>query len=306
MSLACSPAVFVRAVPVTRAGVLAHDICHRGGNGTVAAVFDRSLYLRKRDAFICIGEAAIGNGPLTLIIPARVAQLGMRKSQPALLSKECIAVGDVVFDLRGCETWRSPAWPLPSPAVFRAGCEVLACRAATDSPPDSLARAVFTADDTPLARLARPRVATFATWLCRVGKGRAAAVPTREHHQRRVGTRAVRALPTLRSLVGLGSGLTPSGDDFLIGALAMLDALGQTNMHAQLGEAVAAALERTSPLSASFLRAAAAGHVGENLHVMIAALIAGDVDAAVAAAARIGHTSGWDALAGAVVTARSR
>ena len=105
-------------------------------------------------------------------------------------------------------------------------------------------------------------------------------------------------------LVGLGPGLTPSGDDFLIGALAMLDALEQTNMHAALGDAVVAAAGRTSPLSASFLRAAAAGHVGENLHMMIAAVLTGDTDAAVAAAARIGHTSGWDALAGAVVTAR--
>jgi hypothetical protein len=142
---------------------------------------------------------------------------------------------------------------------------------------------------------------------CRVGKARAAAVPTRNYHQRRVGTRPSAALPTLRSLdlVGLGPGLTPSGDDFLIGALAMLDALERTNIHAALGSAVIAAADRTSPLSASFLRAAAAGHVGENLHTMVAAVLTGNADAAVAAAARIGHTSGWDALAGAIVTVRS-
>jgi len=37
---------------------------------------------------------------------------------------------------------------------------------------------------------------------------------------------------------------------------------------------------------------------------MIAAILTGDADAALAAATRIGHTSGWDALAGAVATAR--
>ena len=108
----------------------------------------------------------------------------------------------------------------------------------------------------------------------------------------------------VHDLIGLGYGLTPSGDDFLVGALAMLDALEQTNMHAALGGAVVAAAGRTSPLSASFLRAAAAGYVGENLHTMIAAILTGDADAALAAATRIGHTSGWDALAGAVATAR--
>jgi hypothetical protein len=55
-------------------------------------------------------------------------------------------------------------------------------------------------------------------------------------------------------------------------------------------------------LSASLLRAAAAGHVGESLHGMVAALVTGDADAAMATAARIGHTSGFDALSGAVVT----
>jgi hypothetical protein len=105
--------------------------------------------------------------------------------------------------------------------------------------------------------------------------------------------------------VGLGHGLTPSGDDFLVGALAALDALGQTNVHAALSRTVMAAVDRTSPLSASFLRAAAAGHVGENLHMMVAAVLTGDANSAVAQARRIGHTSGWDTLAGAVVAARS-
>jgi len=106
-------------------------------------------------------------------------------------------------------------------------------------------------------------------------------------------------------LIGLGPGLTPSGDDFLIGTLALLAAVGQTNTHAALGRAVVAGAGRTSPLSASLLREAAAGHVGENLHAMVAAVIAGDADGAIDAATRIGHTSGWDALAGAVVTVRN-
>ena len=38
---------------------------------------------------------------------------------------------------------------------------------------------------------------------------------------------------------------------------------------------------------------------------MISALVIGDAHAAVDTAARVGHTSGWDALAGTVVTARS-
>jgi hypothetical protein len=106
-------------------------------------------------------------------------------------------------------------------------------------------------------------------------------------------------------LIGLGPGLTPSGDDFLMGALALLDALGQAEIHAALAQAVAAAAPAlTSPLSACFLEAAAAGHVGERLHRIVASVLAGDVDAAVATARRIGHSSGWDMLAGIATTLR--
>jgi hypothetical protein len=287
-------------------------VCRRGGRGEVAAVFERSLYVRAGDDFICIGEPAIGNGPTTLIIAARMAEFGLRRGQNAFIGNGRVAVGDVLLDLSNCATWRAPPWPRAC-ADLAAICATIAQRAAAESPADSLARAVFGAIDTPLARLARPRVAKFASWLC-VGWAKPAEAfgeGGRAHHpsSRTIvgghGVASLRLSPpygAVRDLIGLGYGLTPSGDDFLIGTLATLDALEQTNMHAALGRAVVAAAGRTSPLSASFLRAAAAGYVGENLHTMVAAIVAGDADAAVTAAARISHTSGWDALAGAVVT----
>src|SRR5262249_9372136 len=166
----------------------------------------------------------------------------------------------------------------------------------SESPGDSLARAIFSDDDTPLARLAHPRVAQFVGWAKRRRR-----VPTIDDG----GGQGASRLSPPYGLIGLGPGLTPSGDDFLIGALATLAALNQTKMHAVLGRTVVAVLARTSPLSASFLRAAAAGHVGENLYAMIAALIGGDADATIAAAERIGHTSGWDTLAGAIIVGRN-
>ena len=343
-----------RAVAVLRAGVLTRDLCRRGGRGEVAAVFERSFSLRSGEDFICIGESAIGNGPTTVIVGARVAELGLRQGQRAFIRNELIEVGDLLLDFANCETWRAPAWPkVPSHAALRGTCAALAHRAAAGSPTDSLARAVFAVDDTPLARIARPRVAKFQTWISgalstahslsdeTVGEPLAPSLPPRAKRAAgrvasvasRVGGPSSYAQPacaehkrpppltpprhSLREgeegnlgacasgLIGLGPGLTPSGDDFLMGALAALDALGQTNMHTALGRAVVAAAGRTSPLSASLLHAAAAGHVGEYLHKTMAALVRGDPNAGIETAGRIGHTSGWDALAGAVVTARN-
>jgi hypothetical protein len=106
-------------------------------------------------------------------------------------------------------------------------------------------------------------------------------------------------------LIGLGPGLTPSGDDFLVGALTALDAIGEREAHAAMARAIVDALPgSTTPLSACFLRAAAGGHVGEHLHRVVSSLLMGDIGAAIAAAGKIGHSSGWDMIAGSLTTLR--
>jgi hypothetical protein len=106
----------------------------------------------------------------------------------------------------------------------------------------------------------------------------------------------------LCGLIGLGPGLTPSGDDFLSGALATLDALGEHEAHAALARTVEANLSSTSALSAALLLAAAARHVGEHLHGMVSSVLTGDIDTVLAIAGNVGHSSGWDMLAGITST----
>jgi hypothetical protein len=317
-----------RVIPVARAGVLTQAMRRRGGRGDVAAVFDRSFYVRIGDEFLCIGEPAIGNGPLTLIAAARPASLGLHRGQAASVAEQHIVIGDLRFDLGHCETWRPPRWPVPAVRLSEIGAAI-ARRAATESPADSLAPAIFTTVDTPLARIARPRVARFETWLseqihdsscpARAGhpvtsnseiSSRPPGLLDRPPARTMTAEGPVRhaahlSLDPVTGLIGLGPGLTPSGDDFLMGALAVLDALGQTKSHTALAQAIAdAAPALTSPLSACFLRAAAAGHVGESLYDAVALGLTGNLDAAVAAAQRTGHTSGWDMLAGVAATLR--
>ena len=118
-------------------------------------------------------------------------------------------------------------------------------------------------------------------------------------------TPAIGDREAVRGLIGLGPGLTPSGDDFLVGALALLDAIGERDAHTAVARAVVDLLaERTTPLSACFLRAAAAGHIGDALHRAVSSAFSGDADAAVAAIKKTGHSSGWDMMAGIVTTLR--
>jgi hypothetical protein len=104
-------------------------------------------------------------------------------------------------------------------------------------------------------------------------------------------------------LLGLGPGLTPSGDDLLCGALVALHAIRKVDASRDLAAAIGrAAPSATSPLSRAFLQAAAEGHGYEALHTMILALLENRIFACdLKALSRIGHTSGWDALAGAAI-----
>jgi hypothetical protein len=103
-------------------------------------------------------------------------------------------------------------------------------------------------------------------------------------------------------LAGLGSGLTPAGDDFLMGVMHALWALlpSQTANHVA-NEISGASAPRTTSLSAAWLRAAARGEAGERWHDLFDAISNGEGDKVLSAASRIlptGHSSGADALGG--------
>ena len=122
------------------------------------------------------------------------------------------------------------------------------------------------------------------------------------------------AVPTLltlvKALVGLGEGLTPSGDDFLVGLLAVLHVTGflpcsaASTVSAQFCQCIRLG---TSQLSGEFLRCAFEGHFAEPLVLLVRALCAPATDAWTAHAATlaaVGHSSGVDAMVGIALGCR--
>jgi Protein of unknown function (DUF2877) len=277
-------------IPILRLGVLARDFCRQHVRAEVAAVFERCIYLRRGDTFVCLGEPSIGNGPLTLIADFDLS--GLQRGEPVSITQRCITIGDAArLTLDQCEPWRPPPWP-PAMEYGRLieVCKAIAERMVVEAPTEGLARIQARGrGQTSLARVAAPRIAHLKSWLRRALEPDPLAT--------------IRSPEAVADLIGLGPGLTPSGDDLLVGALAVLDALAERNAHAALARAITAAPRSlTSPLSHCLLRAAALGHVGEHLYCAISAIIAGDIEAAVAASRTIGHSSGWDMLAGATLT----
>lgn len=109
-------------------------------------------------------------------------------------------------------------------------------------------------------------------------------------------------------LIGWGEGLTPAGDDFLIGLLAGLDAPRHGDRRCRGLRGVLAAriidgLQRTTPIAAHYLRLAVGGHCTEPLIRLRNALLSEQhdidrVDAALQRALDVGATSGADTVSG--------
>jgi hypothetical protein len=105
-------------------------------------------------------------------------------------------------------------------------------------------------------------------------------------------------LEACRELIGLGPGLTPSGDDALGGAAIALHAFGYTARADELGAFIRErAPGRTSDISLAHLRAAANGEGAAAFHDALRDLVTGGDFASLD---RIGASSGWDAMDGAI------
>ncbi len=124
-------------------------------------------------------------------------------------------------------------------------------------------------------------------------------------------------LPLLRqsaaTLIGLGPGLTPSGDDVLIGFIAatllLSEALGQSTALYQRfsAEVFAIASSRTNKLSLTWMEYAGRGEVAEHLGRLFQALVLDTTFVLENVALEVlssGATSGGDLLAGIILGGR--
>lgn len=116
-----------------------------------------------------------------------------------------------------------------------------------------------------------------------------------------------KAKTSIMLLIGLGAGLTPSGDDFFVGYLAGLwsttdHSPTRTQFLAALGRELAETAQTTTDISGTYLRSAAQGHVSEPIATLAHRLKRANNIASVRTAAhvalQVGHTSGTDGVLG--------
>ena len=249
----------------------------------LAAVFERSFYLESGGAFACLGASRIGLGPLNAVLDApedtNWPASGLTLETRCLRASHAIHLGPrFVLSLEEASLWHPEAPPArPDPAA--------------------VARVLQDVQDVCARHCALHDLAVGRTGMAGAGRWLAAVLagaPAGEGDD----------MSWVQALIGLGPGLTPSGDDFIGGILIALHVLGHTVPARLLAKtALAAAAPGTTAISAAHLAAAGEGQGSAALHALLNDVLCGrhmDLETRLAAVGRIGHTSGWDTLAGSL------
>ena len=261
--------------------------------GRVHSVFARACNVESGELLLTIGAPGIGDGPTTLVLARDAGDLRRRFTVGERVAARdgWIRSARVELELAGARVWqpleRGPRVPHAElDARLRAVGACLAARRARQA--------------NVLDRDAAPVAAALAAACASLDLARASAAVDR--------------------LIGWGEGLTPAGDDFIVGLLAALaDATTDANaahhdaadaptrrveFRAALAARVVAATTRTTAIAAHALRLAARGAWSEPIDRLLVALCHGDdgraADAAVAHLLAFGASSGADTASGIV------
>jgi hypothetical protein len=253
------------------------------------AVFEHACNLITGDGdVIALVIPQVGDGPLNVVVDGETGIFsGVAPGAPVTLGRDCFQVGGLRVDLREAATWE----PRPDWETLRVRREAVKL-------------------DAPLLRALCDQHAPFRSLLALLETRPSADVLTEAvFSQAREAAEALRKgwggdLAQLRvgakGLAGLGEGLTPAGDDFLSGVM-LWAWLAHPAPASFCRSIVQAAGQRTTTLSAAFLRAAARGECSAPWHKLLAALGQNakiEIEAAILDVLTHGATSGADTLAG--------
>lgn len=290
--------------PITLVGRVARNVLTTMESGHIVAAFQRSFYVESdHGELICFGAAAMGAGPLNALcdLPGRYVPRSLEPGMRIEKRADELRLGaKMALNLADATTWRPVV--VETPPTYKALCSALAklgALVAQRRDAHGFGRFIPAL----LGSNGKPCLAAGDVLLAGGWEGVHALTHwLREMPREREGNTIVPE--KAKALVGLGPGLTPAGDDFLGGVMIALRWLRDEALAKRIAAwALPLARTRTSKISRAHLYCAANGEGAAALHDLLAAFSStqrDDLNAHVDALDSIGHSSGWDALAGVV------
>jgi hypothetical protein len=263
-----------------------------GYTGRVHSVFDRVVNLQSaQGGLLTLASSDVDNAPDTLIVDVRGfgnCRLAVGDRCGAAMPDELFIGSALRVNHAGAVTWseRCPAYP-DDVSTLRASLGQIEMALARDGTPGGVLPAAT--GDAPMLRAVHAALAQRA----------ARTLDALSHGDLGV------ACESALGMIGLGPGLTPSGDDFLTGLFAVLN-IERSPCHRFrriCDHVVAEAVPLTNAISLATLKAAAQGRVRESIVVLLRYSMFGSAEGVGRSLSRvlaIGSTSGTDIVAGIV------
>jgi len=286
---------------ITHLGYKAERVINRISNGSVFGKSSRGIYIQPPDDLTLYISFGNYRGPLTLNLSASSILLDQIKpGDPVKLGKSEIHFNDLdlQISLRGAEIWKNDTKPIIN-YLNQDQLENVICQAKKISDNESLfplLEMVISGDPALLpdhpGLIERFIPVLNVVWDGSLGQGG----ETKD------------VLNAIGGLMGSGPGLTPLGDDFILGILLAFNYGGETifpeiNL-GQLNHVILdAAREKTTRLSFSLLTCAVEGSADERILKILDGLIAGEEirDQDLTRLLNWGSSSGIAVLAGMIL-----
>ncbi|MFC5402660.1 DUF2877 domain-containing protein [Cohnella soli] len=260
--------------------------------GSVHSVFERTLNIADATTgeLYTIANHAVDNGPNTLVTELdRCSTLGLAAHDRVISENQCLIVeGKLEISVVGAEPWHAvlPAYPREQERLL-ANVQVAKRHIDAFGQNGGMLKSVapVSSFEAETRRLLAERSSHLLAELA-AGRWRD-------------------AIPSALGLVGLGPGLTPSGDDYLTG---LFTAFNLPNSPLWSGrpfcsEVVAGASELTNPISFITMKKAADGQVRESIIRFVQAAVEGipeETTERLAEVLRIGSSSGTEIALGLI------
>ncbi len=280
---------------ITHIGLIARELLSEEREAAVMGVTSRGLFLHLLQGWVVFITSENYRGPLTLNLQGDQAALrDVKVHSPVVLTSDRIdfLTANLTIPLANASIWQAPVPPTNRlPTEKRKACLV-------DITHRVLARGKSSDIGALLPALIDPKEAVIDP-----------EDPLFQLLQRVLRSLENSELPALvdaiQALLGLGSGLTPSGDDLTLGLLLALNRWGHVLAPSldTLGlnrRILPQAYQKTTTLSANLIECACRGQANERLIIALDGLVTGAPEATTCAdtLADWGNTSGLDALAG--------
>jgi hypothetical protein len=291
-------------LPIQLAGSVASRILDNVRRGRVVALFDSSFYIETEDGLVCVGNQNLAPCPLNLVTTAPPGTnwpaSGMQLEQNVNISSKAINVGNrFTFPVSGMRNWSPalvPPWRIAD-LEYGLECFGKACRnyAELDGLGFLPVAGCLPEQTFDTHGAAQRPIAVLREWLTSLFRN--------PDNNIRLDLDAV------KPLMGLGPGLTPSGDDFIGGVMLALNTMHEDKTCRLLWESIGRTIEEvTNPISYAHLKAASQEGGNSIIHLCLAAILQGSpatIQNCLPGIDQVGHTSGWDIMAGSMLAFES-